>query len=167
MYKLQDLAQHRSIIDQADCVLISSGLNDIIKLGTPVHVLANHMEQFVTKSAQVHPNTTILYESIGPLSLRADPTGHYNRQINDFNHKMFDLSLRSHNFKLFDTLNFGLSHLSRDGIHLTEQGKVVTSKSWVNAVLTRLGYWRGSLPIRPDFVNRFEEFRHRGNFVSE
>ena len=77
---------------------------------------------------------------------------------------MFELSLTQDNFKLFDSLNLGLAHLSRDGIHYTEQGKEVASKSWVHAVLIRLGYRKGSLTIRPDFVNRYESFKNRVNF---
>ena len=164
MYTLRDLGAHRNSIGQADYVLISSGINDLVQLRTPVHVLTSHMEQFAKKAAIYHPNTSILFESISPIALRADPTGFINRQINTFNNKMFELSLTQDNFKLFDSLNLGLAHLSRDGIHYTDQGKVVASKTWVHAVLTRLGYRKGSLPIRPDFVNRNEFFQNRVNF---
>lgn len=162
MYYLKDLVDHKQQIGEARCVLISSGLNDIIKHNATPDILAEHMTHFVSRAKKLHPNTTILYESVGPLALRADPTGYYNRVINDHNRRMFQLSLKSDNFKLFDTLELGLAHLSRDGIHLTDSGKLVVSKSWVNAVLIQLGYRRGPLCIRKEFRDRFDYERTRG-----
>ena len=75
MYTLRDLGEHYNSIGQADYVLISSGINDFMQLKTPAHVLTSHMEQFAKNAAIYHPNTSILFESINPVALRADPTG--------------------------------------------------------------------------------------------
>ena len=155
MYYLKHLKNFKTQIGQSR-VLISSGLNDIIKGDATPEILSSHMIGFVNKARTLHPNTTILYESIAPLALRADPSGYYNRLINDYNRRMFELSLRSDNFKLFDTLQLGLAHLSRDGIHLMDSGKAVVTKSWVNAVLVKLGYRKGPLPVRRDYRDLYD-----------
>ena len=70
------------------------------------------------------------------------------------NELLFNLSLPTHNFKLFDNNSFGVSHLSGDGIHLNNAGKVMLSRCWVDCVLIRLGFLRESLPLRPGFARR-------------
>ena len=56
---------------------------------------------------------------------------------------MFDFSVNSSNFKLFDTPAFGLAHLGRDGLHLNPAGKRLLTSSWVNCSLITMGLRQG------------------------
>ena len=49
--------------------------------------------------------------------MNADRFNNMNKTIDQLNMALFELSICTANFKLFDNLKFGISHLARDGIH--------------------------------------------------
>ena len=154
MFFLRDLNSHREAINQADIVLISCGINDIRKN----HVSARHLHDHVRDFIAQFPGTEFLFDSLSPVALRADPRRFRNDTIDDFNELMFLLSLHTKNFKLFDNLKFGMSHLARDGLHMNRYGKESMSESWIHSVLIRLGFRRGPLPIRQRYQDLHRNF---------
>ena len=154
MYYLKDLNKHEAAIKQADIVLVSAGLNDLTFNKVSPTVLAGHMQHFANHCRQHYPRTKILFDSICPIALHADPYNNRNWNINDLNYRLFEYSRYANNFKLFDTPKFSVAHLGRDGIHLNTQGKRVLSDSWVHCTLVHLGLRSGSLPLRREYMNR-------------
>ena len=154
LFLLKDLNQHRDAIQKSDLVLISAGINEIVKNGAEALTLHNHLRHFTSQFT----STQFLFDSVSPVNLNADRFNNLNGCINQLNELLFKMSLRTNNFKLFDNLSFGLSHLSRDGLHFNQAGKTVLSNCWVNCVLIRLGVKRGSLPIRRHFELLFHNF---------
>ena len=154
LFLLKDLNQHWDVIQKSDLVLISAGINDIVKNGADALTLHNHIKHFTSQFKK----TQFIFDSVSPVNLNADRFNNLNGCINQLNELLFKLSLRTENFKLFDNLSFGLSHLSRDGLHFNPAGKTALSKCWVNSVLIRLGVKRGSLPIRRHFISLFHNF---------
>ena len=135
-------------------MLISAGVNDFVNNKVSTQTLAGHMKDFARHCKQCHPNTKIIFDAISPVSLGYDRHGHLNWNINQFNSMMFDFSVNSSNFKLFDTPAFGLAHLGRDGLHLNPAGKRLLTSSWVNCSLITLGLRQGPLPLRSEFRDR-------------
>lgn len=147
LYRLRDLSNHGQAIEQADLVLISSGVNDIRFGRAKPWTLHDHMRYLASR----FPRTQFMFDSISPISMSANRFTKINQFINETNDLLFNLSMVSANFKLFDNLSFGMPHLSSDGIHLNKQGKEVLSTCWVSCILIRLNIRGGTLPLRAMF----------------
>ncbi len=155
MYFLRDLNKHCRAVEQADIVLISAGVNDLMKNAVSARLLHDHVRAFISR----FPNTQFLFDSVTPLAMRADRFNLLNDTIERLNELMFRCSLHHKNFKLFDNLEFGLAHLTKDGLHLTHTGQSVMSSCWVNCILVRLGLRRGPLPIRRRYFDMARDSR--------
>ena len=146
LFYLRDIAQHSLAIQQSDLVLISSGINDLRhRKASPLQIhnfLKSFTEQFQTQ---------FLFDSICPMAMRADRFNLINQQSDRLNELLVHLSVHSKNFKLFENLNFGLSHLASDGLHLNLAGKSTLSGCWVDVILTHFGFRNKPLPIRIPF----------------
>ena len=156
LFLLRDLYQHEQSIRQVDVVLISAGINDLMKNGATPLSLHNHLLYYVKKFRD--SNVQFIFDSISPLSIYADRFNKMNRLIDHTNELLLQLSLRHRNFKLFDNIQFGLPHLARDGLHLNKSGKAVLSRCWIHCILLVLGLKRGPLPLRVRYVNIVERF---------
>lgn len=146
LFYLRDLEQHSQSIAQADLVLISAGINDLRHGKADPITLHNHLAAFTGRF-----KSHFIFDSVSPVAMRADRFNGLNTDISKLNELMLEFSLRSRNFKLFDNLNFGLSHLARDGLHLNDSGKSSLSQCWVMCILIYLGIRKGSLPLRHGF----------------
>ena len=154
LFFLRDLNSHREAIEQADIVLISSGINDLEKNHAPARLLHDHVRDFVAQ----FPRTEFLFDSVSAIALRADPHRLRNDRIDDFNELMFHLSLHTAHFKLFDNPNFGTAHLAADGLHMNQSGQQSMSDCWINCILLRLGFRRGPLPIRMPYQHLHRKY---------
>ena len=153
LFHLRDLAQHQALIEQSDLVLISAGVNDLRYGRADPMTLHNHLKHFTSQF-----RTDFIFDAISPLNLSADPYFELNDRIDNLNELLLHLSLRSANFHLFDNLNFGLPHLARDGLHLNNSGKSIVSECWVDCILIRLGFRKGSLPLRHPFLDLYYDY---------
>lgn len=154
LFFLRDLSKHSDDIARADVVLISAGVNDIMKNKVDARILHDHLKNFISR----FDKTQFLFDSICPVSMNTDRFNRVNDCINNTNEYLLKFSIRTDNLRLFDNLCFGLPHLSRDGIHLNFAGKTALSNCWVNATLIRLGLKRGYLPLRQNFLRIVHEF---------
>ena len=148
---LRDLDRHCDLIGKADVVLISAGINDMVKNAAGPRLLHDHISDFTRKIHAKYPSVRFLFDAVAPLPLTADRYNIMNPAIGELNRMMFELSLRAPNIKMFDNLGFGLSHLARDGVHLNESGKRAVSKNWVHVILIASFLRAGFLPLRQDF----------------
>lgn len=155
MYHLSKLPDFSNHISAADIVLISCGINDIVRGGARARSLCEYLHKFVDTARQRYPNTMFLFGSVECVQGRYN-TNYYNDEIDTLNSMLFDLALQSANFKLFDNMEFRENHLARDGLHLSPGGKASLAKSWVNAVLVALDFRKTALPIRKSFRMRYE-----------
>ena len=155
LFYLRDIEQHRESIEQSDIVLISSGINDVRHHKASPKVIHDHLKSITSKF-----KAQFLFEAIAPISMNNDRFNLINDDRDRLNTLLLQLSLRQENFKLFDNLSFGLAHLARDGIHLTSAGKFAVSANWVECILRRLGFHRGPLPLRYNFMSIAEKFRN-------
>ena len=154
LFFLRDLHEHSKSIEKADVVLISAGINDMMKVSAADPItLHNHLKHFVQKY-----KTQFIFDCITNLSMSADPYNNMNRRINYLNELLLKLSLRTPNFKLFENICFGLPHLSRDGLHLNHAGKSAMTDCWVHCILITLGFRQGPLPLRRQYISIIEEF---------
>ena len=153
MYYLRDIDRHSAQIRQADVVLISAGINDLLHNRADPRTIHDHMLNFSRRATRQYPNTTFLFDAVTPLAMHADRFNRTNDRIDEMNRLILHLSLNSQNIKLFDTLRFGLPHLARDGVHLNDGGKAVISECWVNVILITLGLRRANLPLRHSFLS--------------
>lgn len=147
LFYIRDIKDHIPAIEQSDVVLISSGVNDLRFAGARPGDLHALLRDFTGR----FPRVKFLFDSISPVALRADPNQGLNRAIGATNWMVINLSMRVKNFRLFDCTSFGMSHLARDGIHLTNQGQDILSEGWVRAVLISLRFIKTDLPLRKDF----------------
>ena len=154
LFYLRDLDTHHHSIKQADLVLVSAGINDLRNNRADPWTLHDHIKHFVSQ----YSDTQFLFDSITPLSIYADRFNAMNNRISHLNELVLELSLRSRNIKLFDNVQFGLSHLASDGIHLNQSGKSVLSGCWVYCILLTLGLKKGPLPLRRDYANIVDRF---------
>ena len=126
--------------------VLSSGIHDL-RLGRSRAADIHDKLKSFTRQFKAQ----FLFEAVSPMSMNADRFNTINAERDKLNRYLFQLSLRQENFKLFDNLSFGLAHLARDGLHLNNPGKAIVSSNWVECILIRLGFYRGSLPIRREF----------------
>ena len=163
LYCLSDIGEHAELIDKADVVLISCGINDLaVRNRNPREVFESFRNSFYSIKKR-SPNKRIIFEAIAPVSMTADRYNVINPAINYLNSNLFELALREPGFKLFDNSRFGLAHLTRDGVHLTQLGKDIVSRNWVHCVLIILGKRPGPLPLRREYQNRYLEFMGYGS----
>ena len=148
---LRDLDKHCDLIGKADVVLISAGINDMVKNAAGPRLLHDHISNFTREMHVKYPRVRFLFDAIAPLPMTADRYNIMNPAINQLNRMMFELSLRAPNIKLFDNVGFGMSHLAKDGIHLNDFGKRAATKNWVHVILIATFLRAGHLPLRPDF----------------
>ena len=157
MFYLKDLVNHIDEICKHDVILVSAGINDIMKERATPTVIRDHMRWFSELLARRAPDTYLLFDAISNVALSADRHGWLNQAINATNRMVFQYSARVKNLRVFDTLQFGRTHLALDGIHLTKAGKTVLGASWVHSTMIILGLRRGQLPLRQEYKN----FLHR------
>ena len=157
LFHLKDLAEHRTSIEQSDVVLVSAGVNDLRYRRSEPRLLHDDLRQFTSQ----FPSTQFIFDSVSPVALNADPHNTLNDSIDRLNKLLVQLSFRSSNFKLFDNIHFGLSHLARDGLHLNESGKTVLSMCWVHVILITLGFRTGSLPLRRPYRDLYHDYMNR------
>jgi hypothetical protein len=150
-FYLRDLDQHCDLIGKADVVLISAGINDMVKNAAGPRLLHDHLRDFTRRMHRKYPKVRFLFDAVAPLTMETDRYNIMNPAINQLNRLMFDLSLRAPNIKLFDNMGFGMSHLAKDGIHLNDFGKRAATKNWVHVILIASFLRAGHLPLRPDF----------------
>ena len=156
LFLLRDLHKHDQSIRTVDVVLISAGINDLMKCGASPLTLHNHILYHVNKFRDT--NVQFIFDSISPMSIYADRFNNMNRLIDQTNELLLQLSLRCRNFKLFDNIQFGLARLARDGLHFNKSGKAVLSKCWTHCILLVLGLKLGPLPLRVRYLNIVERF---------
>jgi alkylated DNA repair dioxygenase AlkB len=154
LFHLRNLEDHTEVIKQSDVVLISAGVNDLRRDRADPLSLHDYVKHFTPQ----FPQTQFIFDAVSPVSLKSDPYYSLNNSINRLNLLLFQLSLRSKNFKLFDNLSFGIAHLARDGLHFNDQGKEKLSMCWVHAVLVTLNYRTGPLPLRQPFINIYLDY---------
>ena len=154
LFHLRNLERHRRSIEQSDVVLISAGINDLKHGRVDPRQLHNHVKQFTSQ----FPNIQFVFDSVSPLTLNADRFNKLNDSIDYLNKLLVQLSFRSPNFKLFDNIYFGLSHLAKDGLHFNDSGKNVLSMCWVHVILITLGFRSGALPLRLPFQSLYQEY---------
>ena len=154
LFHLKDLADHQTSIEQSDVVLISAGVNDLRYGRTEPRLLHDNLRQYTSQ----FPNTQFIFDSVSPVALNADPYNKLNDSIDRLNKLLVQLSFRSSNFKLFDNIYFGLSHLARDGLHFNDSGKTVLSMCWVHVILITLGFRTGSLPLRRPYKDLYHDY---------
>ena len=157
LYTLENIESFSHEIDNSDIVLISVGVNDIVRNSTNPGVVHNKFRDFLQKFR----NTKFLFMTVCPISMRADKLNTYNPDIDLLNYYIFQLSLRTSNLYVFDHLRWSMSHLKQDGVHLTATGKVSYTKCWLMTVLLFLGYRKGSLPIRRHYQDMLTNYRFR------
>ena len=153
-FYIRDLDGYGEEIANADIVILSVGINDL-RFGKrnpwQLHCLLRDL-------SESYPNTVFLFDAIMGLSAHAG-----NRNLNVFNINskceqlnlnMMHYSLRSENFRLFDNIRFGPPHLSRDGVHMTPEGRRLMTECWIEAVKIQMGLSRArSFPLRREFAD--------------
>ena len=132
-YTLDNISQHESKIAQADLVLISTGINDIIRERGNASRLFIYLRNLMHSYYSKYPDKMFIFYAVPEV------TGKYidfNPVIDTFNDYCFELSLRSPNFKLFNNIFFDSTrHLASDGLHLSKLGKWSASVIWTQAAL--------------------------------
>ena len=149
-----DINQYSADVAAADVVIVSCGVNDLMRRDQFPEDIVRNLERFVSS----HRGTMFLFEAIIPVSVRQDRVNFFNTQIDHTNRLVMDLSLSMSNLSLFDNPRTSLAHLRRDGVHLTPKGQESVTKSWLVAVLTYFGLRRGTLHLRRDFARMQHDF---------
>ena len=153
-FYIRDLEGHGEEIANADIVILSVGINDM-RFGKRSPWELHCMLRDLSVS---YPSTTFLFDAILGLSAHAGNRSlnvyNTNNKCEQLNMNMMHYSLRSVNFKLFDNIRFGPPHLSRDGVHMTPEGRRLMTECWVEAVKIYMGLGRArSLPLRREFAD--------------
>ena len=160
MFHIRHINNFIEDISNSDIVLISCGVNDIIKWESNGTEIANYLISFTEQMKFKFPHVRFLFNSVLPTTVQVRKNLDYIKHIDLLNLCIFNHTLSSSNVKSFDNVRFEWSHLSRDGIHLTPEGRAMVSSSWCNAVNLTLGFDSkpGSLPIRPLYVAIYNRF---------
>ena len=160
MYHMKHIIRHEEDIINSDIVIISCGVNDIIKWNSFGKEVAEFLIQFVEKVKTRNPQVRFLFSSIMPTSIDSHLNNAYLRHIDMINASIFEYTINSSNIKVFDNLQYQWNHLAQDGIHLTPRGRASLSDSWILAVTSTVdvgSQFYGSLPIRPRFTKIMNE----------
>ena len=149
-YRVADIKNFESKFAVADVVLLSTGINDILR-GESARNVFQDLRDLIETYRHKYPNTMFLFYAV------SDVTGpkyyRYNHIVNEFNDYCFYMSLREKNFKLFSNIFFNdYTHLARDGLHLSMLGKRSASQIWIQAIMCVLGFRKAALPLRPRYV---------------
>ena len=160
MFHIRHINNFVEDISNSDIVLVSCGVNDIIKWESNGTEVANYFISFTEQMKIKFPHVRFLFNSVLPTTVQVRKNLDYIKHIDLLNLCIFNHTLSSSNVKSFDNVRFEWSHLSRDGIHLTPEGRAMVSSSWCNAVNLTLGFDSkpGSLPIRPLYVAIYNRF---------
>ena len=161
-YTLDSIPQHESKIALADVVLISTGVNDIIKERGDVLQLFDYLRSLMESYYAKYPDKKFIFYAITEVSSRFID---YNSTIDIFNDYCFEMSLRLPNFKVFNNLFFDTNrHLASDGLHYSKYGKWSASAIWTQAAECALGIRDARLPLRPRYLERLDEFLGRSSY---
>ena len=153
-YRIVDIKNFENKIAVADVVLISTGINDILR-GESARDVFEDLRNLIENYRNRFPNTMFLFYAV------SDVTGKYysyNHIVDELNDYCFKMSLREKHFKLFNNIFFNMyTHLARDGLHLSKLGKWSASVIWIQAIMCVLGFRKAALPLRP----RYTEYRDK------
>ena len=162
MYHIKHITNHEKDIANSDIVLVSSGVNDIVKWYANGDDVADFLIEQINKFQVKFPKIRFLFGSINPTNVDCPMNEAFNRHIDMINIRMFKFSLTTRNMRLFDNTNFEWRHLTPDGIHLTHTGRKSLSMSWIAAVRNAIGLdGVRLLPIRPQYRDLYNRFYHR------
>ena len=159
-YSLADIRDHEDKIALADVILISAGVNDILR-GENAFDIFLKLRLLMEHYNRTFPEKMFMFYAVSEV------TGKYymyNEVINELNDFCFHMSLRLSTFKLFNNLFFNTyTHLASDGLHLSKFGKWSASVIWTQAVLCILGIRKAALPLRPRYLEFRDEFLARSS----
>ena len=162
MYHIRHITNHEKDIANSDIVLVSSGVNDIVKWYANGDEVADFFIEEINKFQVKFPKIRFLFGSINPTNVDCPMNEAFNRHIEMINIRMFKYSLTKRNMRLFDNTNFEWRHLTPDGIHLTHTGRKSLSMAWITAVRNAIGVdGDRMLPIRPQYRDLYNSFYHR------
>ena len=149
-YTLADIRNHEEKIALADVILISAGINDILRGGSTFDIFSN-LRLLMEHYSRKFPAKMFLFYAVPEVSGKYYD---YNDSINELNDYCFHMSLRLSTFKLFNNLFFNTyTHLASDSLHLSKFGKWSGSVIWTQAVLCVLGRRKAPLPLRPRYLD--------------
>lgn len=161
-YTIDNIRDHEHKIAQADVILISTGVNDILrgKSALDIFLKLRRLMEFYNRK---FPEKMFLFYAISEVTGRYEKYNDSIEQLNDF---CFQMSLRLSTFKLFNNVFFNLyTHLASDGLHLSKYGKWSASVIWTQAALCALHIRKAALPLRPRYLKFREEFLARSSSV--
>ena len=153
--QLVNVLDYQAEFRYREVVVISCGVNDLSRYGLSGRQLADRICRRLIDICQRHPNTTFVFNSI--LYTRHE---WLNDQIDIFNNAMFEASVSCPNLLFFDSSEVISSHpmahradnvldpLSRGGIHMTREARILVSDELVKAVDTICRHNVGT-PRRP------------------
>ena len=148
-YTVSDIQNHEHKIARADVVLISTGINDILR-GISALDIFTKLRTLVEYYSRKYPDKMFLFYAVSEVTGRYND---YNDVIEELNDFCFQMSLRLRTFKLFNNLFFDTyKHLASDGLHLSKFGKWSASIIWTQAVLCVLRIRKAALPLRPRYL---------------
>ena len=157
-YTLDSISQHENKIAQADVVLISTGINDIIRERGDALQLFDYLRNLMESYYNKYPSKIFIFYAVSDVSGKFID---FNPVIDQFNDYCFEMSLRLSNFKLFNNLFFDTNrHLASDGLHLSKYGKWSASVIWTQSAEIVLGIRSAKLPLRPRYLERLNEFQY-------
>ena len=157
-YTLDSISQHDSKIAQAEVVLISTGINDIIKERGDALELFDYLRELMESYNNKYPSKIFIFYAVSDVSGKYTD---FNPVIDQFNNYCFEMSLRLSNFNLFNNIFFDTNrHLASDGLHLSKYGKWSASVIWVQSAEIVLGIRSAKLPLRPRYLERLNDFQY-------
>ena len=112
MYHIRHITNHEKDIANSDIVLVSSGVNDIVKWYANGDEVADFFIEEINKFQVKFPKIRFLFGSINPTNVDCPMNEAFNRHIEMINIRMFKYSLTKRNMRLFDNTNFEWRHLT-------------------------------------------------------
>ena len=144
-YELTDVFKFENNFEHARTVILSCGVNDLSRYGKSANTLADLVCHKLDNGCRKHINTNFIFNSITHSRDKA----WLNREIDTFNHHMYELSRRVPNLSFFDShqmiksvnpdIVWERSERSDNGIHLCFNVRKMIVRGMVDAVgkLTR------------------------------
>ena len=175
-YQLVDIFNFEPEFAYSSMVVISCGLNDLSRYGKRAHVLADMVTKRLAECCRKHPNTTFVFNSILLTSF-----GWLNKEIDEFNKIMFQLSLELDNMLFFDSHAVLMDSPLRpagvletrkeygaNGCHITFAAKRLVTDELIRALVFRNAVLTGKVsdrtsrkyvwPLRPSFNQMYRSF---------
>ena len=159
MYQLSEILDHEMYIYGTKYVFISAGVNDLSRYEHRHYTLASNFKKNIEMLCKKYPETTFIFNS-----LLFTKYGWLNREIDQFNRFVFDLSLRKTNLWFFDShdiccklgeLRYEILDPSGNGIHLASLPRGEIARCLVQCIgelssrsATIRKYW----PLRKQYV---------------